>query len=153
MDLGSAIDSAKKNIYLTQAHTPDPLKQILTPLPPRSAWYLDLTGSGNETISHMQENGRITISQFRHWPHFDSLVSHREHTVFCAFEGPPRICRLYGTGRILERGTADFESLVSQLPAEESTFPGQRSIVWIDIHKVGTSCGYSVPFYDFKEER
>ncbi|KAM0790941.1 hypothetical protein ACM66B_004246 [Microbotryomycetes sp. NB124-2] len=101
---------------------------------PTSAWYLDLSGSGNETISHLQENGRITI-------------------MFAAFEGPPRIMRLFGTGKIIERGTRQFEDLLANEPERLTTYSGQRSIIWIDIHKVGTSCGYSVPFYEYKQER
>ncbi|KAL8287293.1 hypothetical protein RQP46_003745 [Phenoliferia psychrophenolica] len=97
---------------------------------PTTAWYLDLTGSGNETISHLTENGRITI-------------------LFQAFEGPPRIMRLFGTGKVFEKDSPEFNALLK--PAD--VLPGTRSIIWIDIHKVGTSCGFSIPFFDFKEER
>ncbi|TFK34647.1 hypothetical protein BDQ12DRAFT_656566 [Crucibulum laeve] len=96
----------------------------------KQVWYEDLTGSGVETISHLKENGRITI-------------------MFNAFEGPPRICRLFGTGTVYEFGTPEYDVL---LPAE-SRQPGSRSVIMVDVHKVGTSCGYSIPFFTFKSNR
>lgn len=97
-------------------------------------WYLDLTGSGSETISHIYEpgNGRITI-------------------MFNAFEGPPRIVRLWGKGRVLEKGCRDFADFVDKNSVK--IIPGTRSIIIVDIHQVGSSCGFSVPYYDFKEHR
>ncbi|KAJ7708321.1 hypothetical protein B0H17DRAFT_1032199 [Mycena rosella] len=97
---------------------------------PRQVWYEDLTGSGVETISHLRENGRITV-------------------LFNAFEGPPRIARLYGRGTVYEYGTPEYNTFV---PAE-SRKPGSRSVILIDVHKVSTSCGYAVPFFDFKAHR
>jgi hypothetical protein len=100
----------------------------------RTFWYLDLSGSGNETISHLYEpdNGRITI-------------------LFNAFEGPPRIMRLWGKGRVLEQGTRNFAVFADKHAVQ--VLPGTRSIIVVDIHQVGTSCGFSVPFFDFKEFR
>jgi hypothetical protein len=100
----------------------------------KTFWYLDLTGSGSETISHIYEpgNGRVTI-------------------LFNAFEGPPRIVRLWGKGRILERGSRAFQDFV--LARDVKVLVGTRSIIIVDIHQVGTSCGFSVPYYDFKEFR
>ncbi|KAK3352456.1 hypothetical protein B0T25DRAFT_186091 [Lasiosphaeria hispida] len=97
-------------------------------------WYMDLTGSGNETISHLYEpgNGRITV-------------------MFTAFEGPPRIVRLFGRGRVLENGTSAFSDFVEKQNVK--TIPGSRSIILVDVHQVGSSCGYSVPYYDFKTFR
>ncbi|KAK8016121.1 hypothetical protein PG993_014310, partial [Apiospora rasikravindrae] len=97
-----------------------------------SFWYHDLTGSGNETISHLYENGRVTV-------------------MFHAFEGPPRIVRLYGTGSVLENGTAEYDAFVADNKIE-TTF-GSRSIIRVDVHQASSSCGFSVPFYDFKEFR
>ncbi|KAJ7143790.1 hypothetical protein C8R44DRAFT_827369 [Mycena epipterygia] len=97
---------------------------------PRQVWYEDLTGSGVETISHLRENGRITV-------------------LFNAFEGPPRIARLYGQGTVYEFGTPEYNSFI---PAE-SRKPGSRSVIVVDVHKVSTSCGYAVPFFDFKAHR
>ncbi|KAK9775128.1 hypothetical protein AB5N19_02142 [Seiridium cardinale] len=98
----------------------------------KTFWYMDMTGSGNETISHLYENGRITV-------------------LFNAFEGPPRILRLYGRGRVLEYETKEFIDFVKAHNVE--TIPGSRSVVVVDIHQVGTSCGFSVPYYDFKAFR
>ncbi|KAK4222032.1 hypothetical protein QBC38DRAFT_375992 [Podospora fimiseda] len=100
----------------------------------KTVWYLDLTGSGNETISHLYEpnNGRITL-------------------MFNAFEGPPRIVRLFGHGRVLENGTPEFDIFVKK--HEVKLIPGARSIILVDIHQVGSSCGFSVPFFEFKEWR
>ncbi|KAK3938314.1 hypothetical protein QBC46DRAFT_390547 [Diplogelasinospora grovesii] len=97
-------------------------------------WYMDLTGSGNETISHLYEpnNGRITV-------------------MFSAFEGPPRIVRLFGHGRVLESGTGPFDDFVKKHDVQ--TIPGSRSIIIVDVHQVGSSCGFSVPFYSFKDFR
>ncbi|KAJ2918098.1 hypothetical protein MD484_g2310, partial [Candolleomyces efflorescens] len=93
-------------------------------------WYEDLTGSGIETISHLRENGRITI-------------------MFTAFEGPPMIVRLFGTGKVYEFGTPEYDAL---LPPEKRQ-PGSRAVIWIDVHKVGSSCGYSIPFFTYKAPR
>ncbi|KAG6817368.1 hypothetical protein H0H87_009555 [Tephrocybe sp. NHM501043] len=93
-------------------------------------WYEDLTGSGIETVAHVRENGRITI-------------------LFHAFEGPPRILRLYGKGTVHEFGTPEYDAL---LPLEKRKV-GSRSIIMLDVFKVGTSCGYAVPFMEYKGER
>ncbi|XXH02655.1 hypothetical protein Hte_009037 [Hypoxylon texense] len=94
-------------------------------------WYLEMTGSGNETISHLLEpgNGRIT-------------------TQFNEFQKEPRILRLWGKGRVLEFGTEPFNEMVERENIE--IIPGVRSIIVVDIHQVGTSCGYSVPLFEFK---
>lgn len=100
----------------------------------RTFWYQELTGSGNETISHIYEpgNNRVTI-------------------MLNAFDGPPRIMRLFGQGRVLEYGTPPFDDFVKEQKVQ--CIPGTRSIIIIDIHQVGTSCGFSVPYYDFKDHR
>lgn len=92
--------------------------------------YLDLTGSGVETIAHAKENGRITV-------------------MFCAFEGPPNILRLYGQAEVLEPDHADFASLRELFPHT----PGTRSIVRIHVARIADSCGFAVPKYEFVEER
>ncbi|KAI8946324.1 pyridoxamine phosphate oxidase family protein [Xylaria longipes] len=100
----------------------------------RTFWYMDMTGSGSETISHLLEpgNGRITI-------------------LFNAFEGPPRILRLWGKGRVLEYGSPEFNEIVER--ENITTMPGTRSVIVVDIHQVGTSCGYQVPFFSFVDYR
>jgi hypothetical protein len=99
-------------------------------LSPHRVAYLDLTGSGNETSAHLLENGRITF-------------------LFCAFEGAPNIVRLYGQGRTVLRDTSEWDELFPLFP----DLLGARQIITADIHRVFTSCGYAVPFYDYKGER
>jgi hypothetical protein len=100
----------------------------------KTFWYMDITGSGIETISHLREpgNGRVTV-------------------MFNAFEGPPRILRIWGNGRVLENDSPEFKAFVAK--HDVKTIPGTRSIIVVDIHQVGTSCGFAVPFFDFKEFR
>jgi hypothetical protein len=98
-----------------------------------TAVYLDQTGSGNETSAHMLADGRLTF-------------------MFCAFEGPPMILRLYGRGRILRRGGADYARLLAE--AFDGKEPvGARQIVVLDVDLVQTSCGYGVPAFDYAGER
>jgi len=96
----------------------------------RKVWYEDLSGSGVETIAHIRENGRITI-------------------MLNAYEGPPRITRLYGRGSVHEFGTPEYDAL---LP-EGIRHAGSRAAIVLDVFKVSTTCGYSVPFYEFKSHR
>ncbi|WP_298208264.1 pyridoxamine 5'-phosphate oxidase family protein [Ferrimicrobium sp.] len=88
----------------------------------RHVAYLDLTGSGAETIAHLRENGRITL-------------------MFCSFAGVPNILRIYGSGQPLLPGGSRFESLVTKFPNRE----GARAIILITITSVTNSCGYGVP--------
>lgn len=99
-------------------------------LGPRSVAYLDLTGSGIETIAHLKENGRIII-------------------MFMAFEGGPKIFRFHGKGTALEKGSDAYAELAPLFP----DLPGARAVIKIDVLRIADSCGYAVPFYDFKEER
>lgn len=92
--------------------------------------YQDLVGSGVETIAHIRENKRITI-------------------MFCAFEGPPKILRIYGEGEVVLPEDETFSKLQTLFPAHGGT----RSFIVIHIHKVSDSCGYSVPLYEFKQHR
>ncbi|KAK3358521.1 hypothetical protein B0T24DRAFT_660661 [Lasiosphaeria ovina] len=100
----------------------------------KTFWYLDLTGSGSETVAHLYEpaNGRVTV-------------------MFNAFDGPPRIVRLFGHGRVLESATTAFADFVKKHDIQ--LLAGTRSIVVVDVHQVGSSCGFSVPFYDFRDFR
>ena len=92
--------------------------------------YLDLTGSGIETISHLQENGRIVV-------------------MLCAFDGPPRIVRLHGRGEALMADTDGFNELAHLFPESE----GRRAIVRVRVDRVADSCGYGVPLMDYAGER
>lgn len=97
---------------------------------PNEVAYLDLTGSGNETSAHLQENGRITI-------------------MFCAFEGPPLIMRLFGKGMVILPDTPRWDELVNDFPL----LPGARQIITVNIQEVKTSCGWAIPFYSYSKER
>jgi hypothetical protein len=92
--------------------------------------YLDLTGSGVETIAHVAENGRIVL-------------------MFCAFDGPPRIVRLHGRAHIQLAATAGFDALASRFP----TRPGMRSIIEIAVERIADSCGYGVPQMQYQQQR
>jgi hypothetical protein len=92
--------------------------------------YLDLTGSGVETISHLRENGRITI-------------------MFCAFDGKPNIVRLYGRGEVLPIGQPAADALLSLF----ADHPGARSVIRVHLDRVSTSCGYGVPLLRYESER
>jgi hypothetical protein len=99
----------------------------------RSVAYLDLTGSGNETAAHINVDGRLTV-------------------MFCAFQGPPLILRLYGKGQTIARGTAHYDQLLADAFGGEEPV-GARQIIRLDIEKVQTSCGYGVPLLHYKGER
>ena len=99
-------------------------------LGPNTVAYLDLTGSGIETVAHLKQNGRVTI-------------------MFCAFEGRPLVVRLYGRGRVVEPGDPEWDGLIGRFPG----YPGVRSVVVVHVERVADSCGYAVPLYVFKGER
>jgi hypothetical protein len=99
-------------------------------LGPRAVAYLDLTGSGIETVAHLRENGRIVFT-------------------FCALAGPPKIVRLHGTGEVLSPGSAAFEELRPRFP----DYPGVRTIIRASLLRIGDSCGFAVPRYEFVEQR
>ena len=93
--------------------------------------YLDLFGSGVETIAHVRENGRITI-------------------MFCSFGRNSNIVRLFGTGRVVRPDRTEFDSLKSSFALAH---PGIRSIIVVDVTRVADSCGYSVPYLEEVDER
>lgn len=95
----------------------------------RVVW-LNLTGSGNETAAHLRENGRITL-------------------MFCAFEGDPLILRLYGHAVVFHPHDAEWESLITLFPP----LPGARQIIDMSIDMVQTSCGFGVPFFEYRSDR
>ena len=98
----------------------------------RQVGYLDYTGSGAETIAHLRDNGRIVI-------------------MFCALEGPPRIVRLHGTGRAVLLDDPEFKTLRPSFGKERTL--GQRSIIVVDLVRIGDSCGFSLPLMDFRADR
>ncbi|MFG0318769.1 MAG: pyridoxamine 5'-phosphate oxidase family protein [Planctomycetota bacterium JB042] len=99
-------------------------------LGPREVAFLDLTGSGAETIAHVRENGRITF-------------------VFAALDGAPRIVRLYGRGRVVTPGAAEWPDAVARFPEH----PGARSIVRAEVTRVADSCGFGVPRFTHAGDR
>lgn len=99
---------------------------------PNRVAYLDLTGSGNETSAHVAAS-----------------PDHRMTIMFCAFEGAPMILRLYGRGTIHRLGTKGYEALLPHF----TEIMGARQIVELQVEMVQTSCGYAVPFFDYREDR
>ncbi len=99
-------------------------------LGPKVIGYLDLTGSGVETIAHVKENGRIVI-------------------MMCAFEGAPKIVRFHGRGSAHEIGTEGYREWQSHFPE----LPGARAIIIVDVDRISDSCGYAVPLYDYVSDR
>ncbi len=95
--------------------------------------YLDRTGSGNETAAHLLADGRLTL-------------------MFCAFEGPPLVLRLYGTGRVIRRHTPEYTAiLASEFAGIEPL--GARQMIMQHVDRVQTSCGYGVPLFEYIGER
>lgn len=92
--------------------------------------YLDLTGSGNETAAHLNEDSRMTI-------------------MFCSFSEKPLILRLYGQGKVIHPRNEDWSAFYSLF----NPVPGERQIIVMDVDLAQTSCGTGVPIYEFKEER
>ncbi len=93
------------------------------------AW-LDLAGSGNETHAHLAADGRITV-------------------MFCNFEQPALILRLYGRGRAVLPADAEWDGLAAHF----TLLPGTRQVFVMDVDTVQTSCGYGVPLMTLERER
>ncbi len=104
-------------------------------LTPTSVAYLDLIGSGAETIAHVRENGRIVI-------------------MLCAFEGPPRIVRLHGRGEVVLASEGRFGDLMEMGGfTEPATLEARRAIVLVEVDRIADSCGYGVPVMKLEENR
>lgn len=99
-------------------------------LGPKRVAYVDLGGSGIETVAHVRENGRITI-------------------MFCAFEGSAMILRLYGRATVMQFDEPGFDEELARFPG----FERARNIVFVDVERIADSCGWAVPLYEFKAER
>lgn len=97
---------------------------------PAELVWLDLGGSGIETVAHLKENGRIVI-------------------MLCAFEGKPRIVRFHGRGEVIERGHEHFAPLLGQFAPQ----PVCRAVVRVQVTRISDSCGWGVPLYDFRRQR
>ncbi|BAX92224.1 pyridoxamine 5'-phosphate oxidase family protein [Mycobacterium shigaense] len=93
--------------------------------------YLDLFGSGVETIAHLRDNGRITV-------------------MFCSFNRNSRILRLFGTGRVVRPDDAEFPDLLAYFGGQHA---GVRAAIVIDIERIADACGFAVPYYELIDER
>ncbi|HEX6456900.1 MAG TPA: pyridoxamine 5'-phosphate oxidase family protein [Solirubrobacterales bacterium] len=98
--------------------------------------YLDMVGSGAETVAHLRENGRIVV-------------------MLCAFEGPPRILRLHGRGEVIPAGDPRFGELYERagFEAPHDVEAARRAIILVDVTRVADSCGYGVPLMSYQGER
>jgi hypothetical protein len=95
-------------------------------LDPHTVAYLDVIGSGAETIAHLRENGRIVV-------------------MLCSFEGPPRIVRMHGRGEVLPPGAVEFD---------DAPPPGtERAVIRVAVDRIADSCGYGVPVMRFEGHR
>ncbi|MFL6124494.1 pyridoxamine 5'-phosphate oxidase family protein [Actinophytocola sp.] len=94
--------------------------------------YLDFGGSHAETVAHLRENGRITL-------------------MWCAFTGPPKVLRVHGRGTPVFRDDPRWPSLIGHFGAADG--PGARAIILVEAVLVSDSCGFAVPFMDYREER
>jgi len=92
--------------------------------------WLNLTGSGNETASHLREHPRMTL-------------------MFCAFEGDARILRVYGSAKATHSNEPAWTNLLAHFPG----MAGSRQIFELDIELVQTSCGTGVPLLSFTAQR
>lgn len=104
-------------------------------LDPHTVAYLDINGSGSETIAHLRENGRICV-------------------MFCAFAGPPRILRLHGRGEAVLKDDPRFDRLLGAAEFADASIPeARRSIVRVEVDRIADSCGYGVPLMSYEGSR
>jgi predicted pyridoxine 5'-phosphate oxidase superfamily flavin-nucleotide-binding protein len=98
--------------------------------------YLDMVGSGAETVAHLCENGRIVV-------------------MLCAFAGPPRIVRLHGRGEVISAGDPRFDETYERagFEAPHAIEAARRAIVVVDVNRIADSCGYGVPLMEYEGER
>ena len=98
---------------------------------PTEIAYLDVVGSGAETAAHLQENGRVVV-------------------MLCAFDGPPRILRLYGRGTVVWAEDEAFGPLVERLAFEEpAVAASRRAVIRVEVDRIADSCGFGVPLMEF----
>lgn len=99
-------------------------------LGPHSLAYVDMPGSGIETMAHIKQNKRIVI-------------------MLCAFDGPPKIYRFHGLGEAIEPTHPEFDALLAAF----SPVPYVRAIIRVDVQRISDSCGFGVPLYEFTKHR
>ena len=103
-------------------------------LGPTTVAYLDMVGSGIETVAHLRQNGRIVL-------------------MFCAFAGPPKIVRLHGRGRVIPAEDPEFPTLLADFPPADPVRSVARSIVVVEVSRIADSCGFVVPRMDYVADR
>src|SRR5918993_2669584 len=103
-------------------------------LGPNTVAYVDLVGSGVETVAHLRENGRIVL-------------------MFCAFSGPPKIVRLYGQGRVVPDDDPEFAALLPEFSLDDDARALARGIVVVETTRISDSCGFVVPRMDLVSQR
>jgi len=113
--------------------SPKGYRDTFAVLGPRKVAYLDLTGSGSETIAHLRQNGRITI-------------------MFCSFDRQAKVLRLYGTGRAVLPGDSAWDELAQHFPIAVHG-EAVRSIIVTELDRIADSCGYGVPLMEVQDER
>jgi hypothetical protein len=98
--------------------------------------YLDMVGSGAETVAHLRENGRIVV-------------------MFCAFDGPPRILRLHGRGEVIPAEDPRFEDLYARadFDAPHDIEAARRAVILVEVERIADACGYGVPLMSYEGER
>src|SRR5215216_4543432 len=97
--------------------------------------YLDVVGSGAETVAHLRENGRIVV-------------------MLCAFEGPPRILRLHGRGEVVTPDEQRFDDLLEQADFDQPAVgESRRAVIVVSVERISDSCGYGVPLMSYEGRR
>jgi predicted pyridoxine 5'-phosphate oxidase superfamily flavin-nucleotide-binding protein len=96
--------------------------------------YVDLMGSGIETLAHLRENGRIVL-------------------MFCSFDGPPKIVRLHGRGRPIQQGDPEFAAALAEFDITDEQRRAVRSVITVEVTRVSDSCGFVVPQMAYQGER
>jgi hypothetical protein len=100
----------------------------------RRVAYADFLGSGVETIAHLRDNGRIVV-------------------MFCAFEGPPRVVRLHGSGQVYDRGEGGFDEQLESFDPTILPHEGVRSVIEVHVTRIADSCGFGVPLMSYEGDR
>jgi len=120
--------------------SPKGYRDTFAVLDPLTVAYLDLTGSGAETIAHLRQNGRITL-------------------MFCSFDATPKVLRIYGTGRAVLPADPEWPGLAAHFGQAAGTGRGggdryaERAIIVVAIDRIADSCGYAVPVMELSFER
>lgn len=96
--------------------------------------YLDLGGSGAETVAHLRENGRVTL-------------------MWCAFTGPPKIVRVQGRGEPVFRDDPRYPGLLGRFDTAEASRTDVRAVVVVTAERIADTCGYAVPLMDYRGDR